>query len=188
MKLSLVIPVANFRIRWRGTGFAIQTGSLGRENWPSSHRNPSFQEAIMAQSNDTLNRLLRGEISACETYQQALSKVASEEARDLQQIHDEHRDAANTLREHVHQHGGKPEQGSGAWGAFAKAVEGTAKVFGNAAAIKALKEGEEHGVKDYESALDEAKLPTDCKELIRSRLLPRTRAHVSVLDRLLSAK
>jgi uncharacterized protein (TIGR02284 family) len=142
----------------------------------------------MHQNTDTLNRLLRGEISATETYQQAMRKAGQEAcAIELRRIHDEHREAANTLRQHIHEHGGKPDQKSGAWGTFAKTIEGTAKVFGNTAAIKALKEGEEHGIKDYESALKED-LPGDCKDLIRDRLLPQTRSHVPVIDRLLSAK
>jgi hypothetical protein len=140
-------------------------------------------------ANDTRNRLLRGELAATETYQQALAKVGNDRgAEEVSQIHHDHRDAANTLRQHVHEHGGKPDQGSGGWGAFAMSVEGTAKLFGNAAALKALKEGEEHGVKDYEAALGERDLPEDCKSLIRSTLLPRCRGHIPVLDRLLSAK
>jgi uncharacterized protein (TIGR02284 family) len=143
----------------------------------------------MHQNTDTLNRLLRGEIAACETYQQAMEKAGKEAGvGELRHLHDDHREAANTLRQHIHEHGGKPDQKSGAWGAFAKAVEGTAKVFGNAAAFKALKEGEERGVKDYESALQEKDLPDECKDLIRNRLLPQTRAHVQVIDRILSAK
>jgi hypothetical protein len=31
-------------------------------------------------------------------------------------------------------------------------------------------------------------LPADCKTLIRSTLLPKTRGHIPVLDRLMSAK
>src|SRR6476659_6907369 len=86
---------------------------------------------------DTLNALLRGELAATETYQQALAKVGDEpDAAVLRQIHVEHREAANTLRKHVHEHGGKPDQRSGAWGAFAKTVEGAAKLFGNTAALK----------------------------------------------------
>jgi len=137
---------------------------------------------------DTLNQLLRGEIAATETYQQALAKVVDEPgAESLRQIHREHREAANTLRQHVHHHGGKPDQDSGAWGAFAKTVTGTAKVFGNAAALKALKEGEEHGIKSYEDALKDQQLPADCQALIRSTLLPQTRAHIPALDRMLQA-
>jgi len=140
-------------------------------------------------THDTLNSLLRGELAATETYQQAMDKAGNDTgAADLRRLHDEHRNAANTLREHVHGHGGKPDQGSGAWGTWAKAVEGAAKVFGNAAALKALKEGEEHGVKSYEDALNNPDLPADCKTLIRSTLLPQTRGHIPVLDRLMSAK
>jgi uncharacterized protein (TIGR02284 family) len=135
---------------------------------------------------DTLNTLLRGELAATETYQQALDKIGNENgAEDLRRIHAEHRTAANTLRQHVHQFGGKPDQGSGAWGAFAKAVEGTAKLFGNSAALKALKEGEESGIKTYEETLQEGGLPADCQSLVRNTLLPQTRAHVPVLDRLM---
>jgi uncharacterized protein (TIGR02284 family) len=138
---------------------------------------------------DILNRLLRGELAATETYQQALSKAGNEpRAVELHRIRDEHRAAANELRQHIHGHGGKPDQGSGSWGAWAKTVEGAAKIFGNAAAVKALKEGEEHGVKDYEDALTDANLPADCKELIRNRLLPQTRSHIPVLDRFLNAQ
>jgi uncharacterized protein (TIGR02284 family) len=137
---------------------------------------------------DTLNSLLRGELAATETYQQALAKVGTEpEAEELRRIHPEHREAANTLRQYVHHFGGKPDQDSGAWGAFAKAVEGTAKLFGNTAALKALKEGEEHGFKGYEQALAEGHLPAEAQALIRTTLLPQTRAHIAVLDRIMGA-
>jgi len=137
---------------------------------------------------ETLNSLLRGELAATETYQQAIAKVGNDPgAEQLRQIHVEHRTAANTLRQHVHHHGAKPDQDSGAWGAFAKAVTGGAKLFGNAAALKALKEGEEQGISSYESALKDANLPADCQELIRTQLLPQTRAHIPVLDRLMQS-
>src|SRR5262249_46831969 len=144
-------------------------------------RRPTMTDKTM----DALNELLRGELAATETYQQAMAKVGNEPgAAELRRIHDEHRTAANTLRQHVHHHAGKPDQGSGAWGSFAKAVEGAAKLFGNTAALKALKEGEEQGVKDYEAAL-KGGLPADCQELIRNQFLPQTRAHIQVLDRLM---
>lgn len=137
---------------------------------------------------DVLNPLLRGEISAVETYQQAMEKIGpGEGGGELRAIHAEHIDAANQLRRLVHDYGGETDHGSGAWGAFAKAVEGTAKVFGNAAALKALKEGEEHGIASYERALGENTLPAVCQELIRFTLLPQTRQHVQVLDHLLEA-
>jgi uncharacterized protein (TIGR02284 family) len=138
---------------------------------------------------DNLNSLLRGELAATETYQQAMDKAGNENwATELRRLHEEHRAAANALREHIHFHGGKPDQGSGAWGTWAKTVEGTAKLFGNTAALKALKEGEEHGIKSYEDALQDQDLEEDCKTLIRGTLLPRTRSHVPILDGMMNAK
>jgi len=137
---------------------------------------------------DTLNSLLRGEISATETYNQALEKFSGRpEETELRRLRDEHRTAANTLRQHVHHHAGDPDTGSGMWGAWAKLVEGAAKLFGDSAALKALKEGEEHGINSYRSALDED-MPADCKTLIRTQLLPQSEAHVAVLDRFLSGR
>ena len=132
----------------------------------------------------TLNSLLRGEIAATETYQQAMAKVG--EQPELKAIHADHRDAANELRKHVHKFGGKPDQDSGAWGVFAKAVTGTANVMGRGAALKALKEGEEQGISDYESALNNADLAEEERSFIRNELLPRCRNHISTLDRLKS--
>jgi len=140
----------------------------------------------MTDTTDLLNSLLRGELAATETYQQALPKLEGTPGyEELRHIHKEHREAANTLRQHVHKVEGRPDQGSGAWGAFAKAVEGTAKVFGVDAALKALKEGEEHGIKEYGEALDDG-LPSECRNLIETTLLPQTRAHISTLDRLMA--
>lgn len=134
----------------------------------------------------TLNSLLRGEIAATETYQQALEKLGSDPwAMNLRQIHVDHREAANALRQHVRSHGGTPEQGSGSWGAFAKLVEGTAAVFGNPAALKALKEGEERGQAEYKQAMDDSEMPDECRTLIASTLLPQTEKHIATLQRLL---
>jgi demethoxyubiquinone hydroxylase (CLK1/Coq7/Cat5 family) len=137
---------------------------------------------------DLLSSLQRGEIAATETYNQALEKFAGQpEETEVRQMRDEHREAANTLRLHIHEHGGKPSQGSGWWGAWAKCVEGTAKVFGKIAALKALKEGEEHGVKEYEEAL-KGQIAEDCKSIIRNHLLPQTRSHIRALDHLITSE
>jgi uncharacterized protein (TIGR02284 family) len=128
-------------------------------------------------------------LAATETYQQALSKAGNEPwAAPLQRIHAEHRAAANALRHHVHAVGGKPDQDSGVWGLFAKAVEGTAKLLGNTAALKALKEGEEHGLHTYEDVLLDADVVEECKTIIRSTLLPQTREHIFTLDHLMARR
>jgi len=139
------------------------------------------------ETTNRLNALLRGELAATETYQQALEKVTNEPgAMELQRVHKDHREAANTLRQHIHEHGGKPDQKSGVWGTFAKAWEGTAKLFGNTAALSALKQGEERGLNDYEAALKDNDLAQDCKELIRTQLLPQTQEHLKILDQVIA--
>jgi uncharacterized protein (TIGR02284 family) len=141
------------------------------------------------EKTETLNSLLRGELSAVETYAEALAKVGSEPgAFDLRRIEAEHREAVNVLRQHILHRGGKPATSSGAWGAFASAVAGAAKLFGNAAALKALKEGEEHGITSYESALKDETLDPECRTLVAATLLPQTRSHVPVLERLIEAQ
>jgi hypothetical protein len=47
-----------------------------------------------------------------------------------------------------------------------------------------LKEGEEHGLKEYEEALHDEGLPADCVELARE-LMARQRQHIANLDRLI---
>jgi uncharacterized protein (TIGR02284 family) len=134
-----------------------------------------------------LNSLLRGEIAATETYQQAIAKLgAAPQIAELRNMHAEHRAAANTLRQHVHQHSGTPDQSSGSWGGWAKLVEGTAAMFGESNALRALKEGEEHGVKDYEAALKDTSMAPECMEIIRE-LLPKTKQHIVALDRMISS-
>jgi hypothetical protein len=55
---------------------------------------------------------------------------------------------------------------------FAKAVEGTAKLFGEKSAIAALEEGEDHGLKDYKKELDDNELDLTARSVLTSRLLP----------------
>jgi uncharacterized protein (TIGR02284 family) len=134
-----------------------------------------------------LNSLLRGEMSALETYRDAREKLGEESVlgAELLQIQLDHRDASDALWHHIEQHGGKPSEGSGPWGAFAKTVEGAAELLGGKAVLKALKEGEEHGLKDYQDALEDKDLPEDCKALITG-LLTKQREHISTLDRLMA--
>ena len=139
-----------------------------------------------------LNSLLRGAISATETYKQAIDKVKDHGehaawATKLREIQADHGRAAQQLREHIVHHGGEAADTSGAWGTFAKAIEGVSSLFGDTAAIKALKEGEEHGLKDYEDALKHDRLDADCVALVRDELLPQQRRHLQSLDGILAA-
>jgi uncharacterized protein (TIGR02284 family) len=136
-----------------------------------------------------LNSLLRGEISAAETYRMAIDKVADGDSVPnvglLRQMQEEHGRAAQELRDRIRSLGGEPSDSSGAWGAWAQTVQGTMNLFGDASALKSLKEGEEHGLKDYQEALDDT--DADTADLIQNELIPNQQKHISILDQLINA-
>src|SRR5262245_47972713 len=137
---------------------------------------------------DALNALLRGEVAAVETYDQVIAKFDGQpQAVDLQRIRDEHTESASVLRERVRHFGGDPAEGSGVWGKLTAAITGTAKIFGPATALSTLKQGEEYGIGQYEKALGDPEIDTEDKDLIRSRLLPRSSNHVAELSRMIAA-
>jgi len=123
---------------------------------------------------DQLNSFLRGELSAVETYRMALDKLeAMSPARaELEACLASHQDRVMALRESIIALGGSPSDTSGPWGVFAKTVEGAAKAFGEKAAIAALEEGEDHGLKDYRDELDEPDLDAQSRIILTARLLP----------------
>ena len=142
--------------------------------------------AHLAESVDKLRSLLRGEISAVETLRQALDKFEEDHVKqELRQILDEHRQAVSQLMGMVSQHGGEPDTTSGPWGAWAKLVTGTAKLFGPQTALAALREGEEHGAKEYQEALEDDDVDAECKGIIRTKLLPAQHNHIQRLQRLI---
>jgi hypothetical protein len=114
------------------------------------------------KSVDTLNSILRGEISAVETYDQAIEKLEDDPsvAESLRLCRTSHEQRVALLREEIARRGAEPASGSGPWGAFAKLVEGGAKAFGKKAAIAVLEEGEDHGLKQYRDDLPKLDGPT----------------------------
>src|SRR5262245_24778894 len=121
-----------------------------------------------------LNSLLRGEMSAVETYHLALVKVKVPTARtELTECERSHELRVRKLRDRVLELGGKPAESSGVWGAFRKLIETSAAVLGDKAAIAALEEGEDRGVTDYRSAIHETEgLDAESRGLIEDELLP----------------
>lgn len=158
---------------------------------PSTHARPGMgadsQEAIRQ-----LNSFLRGEISAAETYRMAIDKVTDSEQASatanlglLREIQEEHGRAAQALRSRIRELGGQPSDSSGAWGAWAKFTQGTANLFGDVSSLKALKEGEEHGLKDYQDGCDELDMVS--AELVENQLVPAQQRHINLLDQLIGS-
>ena len=166
----------NLRILASVAAVALLATACGNDSHPSS------TGSAAPGGVDRLNKLVRGELSAVEMYRQAIEKEGAP-ATELADIKADHQDALEKLRARVVALSGTPATDSGPWGDFAKAIEGSAKVFGNNAAISALKSGEKHGVTAYEDALGDSALDGTSKDLIRNTLLPRQKGHEARLDR-----
>ena len=141
---------------------------------------------------ETLEKLLKNELSATETYQQVLDKlradVALSKAENLMPIYEDHKAAVSSLQALTTRFGGTPTEVSGAWGVWAKLMLDGASILGNEVVLKALHEGETIGDKDYKEALLDTELLPDIRSLIETKLLLAQQAHISTLDRLLVAE
>ncbi len=126
---------------------------------------------IQEKNVDQLNSVLRGEISAVETYRQALEALEdSTYAQTIIECKRSHEERVAILTEEIRKLGGQPATSSGAWGSFAKLVEGGASALGEKTAIAALEEGEDHGNEDYER--DVSKLDPTVRAVIEQKVIP----------------
>jgi hypothetical protein len=134
----------------------------------------------------TLRNLLDNELAATRTYQLVLDVLADAPgAVDLRPIHEEHREAADTLRLQIFEIGGEPEHSSCTPDSWSVIVEQAPARQEPRVAAMTLKQGEEVGVTNYETALRNDHLTTHFKMIIHDRLLPHTREHVATLERIL---
>jgi hypothetical protein len=138
---------------------------------------------------DALNELLRGELSAVESYDKALPVVEGRPVleNDLHGCRASHETRAARLRRAILDAGGEPARASGAWGLFARSVTKGSGAFGWKAVIDTLEQGEDHGLKEYEGALERLDLPS--RALVAGELLPlqqHTRDLVTALKRVTS--
>jgi hypothetical protein len=134
----------------------------------------------------TLNWLLRGEISASHTYGLAIPQVADRPAdvEVLRTIAKEHETAVESIRAAIERAGGTPEENSTAWPGVVKSVSGPGRVFVEAAALAALRDAEEHGLKDYRNALEQ--LNAENGTLIRESLIPARLKHIGELEAMIA--
>lgn len=139
----------------------------------------------------TIEKLLKDELSATETYQEALEKFKVSGGQfmsnSIKPILGSHKAAATSLEAQIVKMGGTPQKGSGAWGSWAKLVLEGASLLGKQSTIKVLLEGEKSGQGDYEEALKDSTLTPEVRALIESKLLPAQHDHIRSLGRLLEA-
>ena len=127
-------------------------------------------DSLRTQTVDQLNSFLRGELSAAESYRQALEKLASSSHRQVfEQCARSHEQRVALLSREVRRLGGSPAESSGAWGTFAKLVTNGAQAMGEKAAIMALEEGEDHGRNDYQRDLKD--LDPEARRFVETQIL-----------------
>ncbi len=137
---------------------------------------------------EACNELLRGELSAVESYTQAIRKFENESERTaLEGIRTDHEKAAGKLRSHIQDMSGEPSTGSGAWGGFVQTLEGAAILLGESPALAVLERGEQHGIEEYKDALDNEDVMDEIKQVIRGQLLPSCAEHLVTLGRFRNA-
>jgi uncharacterized protein (TIGR02284 family) len=140
---------------------------------------------------DKVEKLLKNELAAAETYHQALEKFEEEAQRNevasLQPIYEEHTDAVSELQEKIQQMGGTPVSDSGIWGSWSETLMGGAKLIGKDAMLNALLAGERSGLDDYEEAAQDPEIPSDISQLIQSKYMNSQQENIRVLNRLLQS-
>jgi hypothetical protein len=138
---------------------------------------------------EILNKLLKNELSATETYRQVLDKLRQNielgDSEYLGPIYEAHKDVVSILQAQIHQLGGTPCEDSGAWGTWAEIVLGGADLLGKKVILQTLQVGEKIGIEDYNQALLNTELPPDMGSLIECKLLTSQQTHVRTLDRLM---
>jgi hypothetical protein len=132
---------------------------------------PLTGDVLTPESLEKLDECLRGEMSAVQSYDLALKTLETTEVGGaLRQLRDSHDRRVTLIRDRIRSWGAVPSESSGVWGAFARLIQRGADLFGDKAAIAALEEGEDHGLKLYTEDLDDIDL--DTREFIRYELLP----------------
>lgn len=135
---------------------------------------------------DQLNKLLRGELSAVQTYRQCIESLDDDEPEaleaSLEKLKRSHEQRAAWLKGQIRSLGGEPEVSSGVWGAFAMLYEGGATLFGDETAVSALADGEAHGKKLYQESL--VNLTPHTRRFIEQTILPEQRGSYLAIDTL----
>lgn len=119
---------------------------------------------------DTLNGFLGGEISAVESYKQAINNLDNAQlTAELKQLQTAHAMRAQKIRQKVEELGGEPVESSGLWGSLAQTATRGASAFGEQTALSALVEGERQGLAQYRSKM--AAFDGDLKRFVVDELV-----------------
>lgn len=135
---------------------------------------------------DTLNELMQEEISAVATYAQAERKASGHPIRnELKNLRAAHAASAQNLKKWLPQESApdRPADEGRVWQSWRRLADAKGSSR-NAALLEALIEGEEFLASLYEDAMRDDALDFSTKQSIDSQLIPRSQAHLDLLERL----
>jgi hypothetical protein len=138
---------------------------------------------------NTIDKLLKDEYSAVETYQCLLETFKLPGGHfvtdSLTPMYKDHQEAISSLKIQGQQGGGTIKS-SGIWGTIGKTTLTHPEFVGKKAAITELLEGEKNTELDYMQALESSGLSAETRKLIVDKLLPNQQSHVRSLDRMIT--
>jgi len=147
-----------------------------------SKTNPDVNFMKDDEKGSFLNKILRGEISAIEAYEQVIPTFQNKSDRDrLTAIRDEHDRIVERLKMLVEHTRFAPEEASGPWGTVVTTIVGAAKLVSNTISLVTLMEGEEHGLRLYNDALS-LNLSFDERDVIAIEIMPLLKKHIATLE------
>jgi hypothetical protein len=149
---------------------------------PVTFNETQFREKVTKIEH--LGRLLRGEISAVESYDKTIEIFRKNRitADKLEQIRYEHEEAVRFWKKHIGNEGTTADESSGVWGTMVEGFVATAKLFGEDLTASALLTGEEHGLKEYKDILEDQTIDRDTKTFVTEVLIPRQKRHINILN------
>lgn len=152
---------------------------------PKDYRRPKASHLDQDKSS-FLNKILRGEYSAVEAYEQVIPTFKNERDRFLlsgiRNEHDRNIEKLKMLVERTHY---EPNEESGTWGTMVSTIVGAANLMGNTAALKALEEGEQHGLKLYQEGLKYS-LTDDERDIFILDFIPGLERHIASLRNIIA--
>ncbi len=158
------------------------TGDIPRD----FYKEGSKVNYIDENKSDYLNKILRGEISAVEAYEQVIPKFTDEGDRfRLSGIRNEHSRNVEKLRALIENTRFAPDEDSGVWGTFVSTLMSSASIISNTAILNALIGGEEHGLTLYRNTADFS-LSVEEKKIIFDDIIPSLNRHVASLENMVT--
>ncbi len=117
-------------------------------------------------ANSDLTKILCAEMSAVETYNQAIETFHHDDDKlQLEIARDCHVQRVDTLAGKLYEMGGSPTESSGVWGKFSRVLDAGGEKVTDKMAVALLEEGEERGIQQYRDLLETTKAIPDIQNL-----------------------